>query len=309
MRAPDPLPLVVAAMDDGDDVRAMARVARLAAAALRRGRLADDHPTADCVDGEPGTLFGVRASFNALDPLLAGIGDDLRTGMREVHAVAEIEFQKLSFHLLPIDRSRHAATVSMDLREDRAELDPDGVPLTNHDFAALADRIADMASSAVHRESDEALEGLHALEEAGRLLRCVALADLGARAELEVMSQDHGSDLVVIAWDATDDGPDVDHRFRDTDLHFDPALRLALATHRPQVVARHFTDRSAESMRTRGGRARWPLTHVLALSRRAGPEPDGSDGPDPVEAMRGRRRFAHLAAPLVVRDAGGPDVD
>lgn len=301
MTMTDPLPLVVAEEDVVAHALEMAPIARLAAHGLRVGSMSSDHPTSHVWGDESATRFGMRVTLDPSDPVLLACGADAREGLSDFHLVVDVRHQFIKFLLLPLDRSRPACIVTWSMREDRAELEFDGGEPTNHDVAAIADRTAVMLESVVDTSSDEAMEGMDALQEAARTFRLIAFAELGLHAGITAMSNDHGSDLVVIAYGLDEEG----------DIHFAMPMRKELALPRAQIKIGMGTSREL-TMDDNDGRqdAMWPSRFEYTVHRRSAEssrEDDPDETPDVLEAMRIRQRFAHLAPPLAVLDIGSVD--
>jgi hypothetical protein len=145
------------------------------------------------------------------------------------------------------------------------------------------------------------MAGMEALEDAANTLRRIAFAELGIHVDVTVMSNDPGSDLVVLAYGMEDPG----------DVHFAMPLRLELAQERAQVkIGIGSTGALTMDAPEGDGDAEWPSRFEYTVNRRSAESSradDGDDAPDVVDAMRIRQRFAHLAPPLAVLDTGSID--
>ncbi len=198
MRFDDPVPFAMAEEDVVQHAHDMAPIARLAARGMRMGRLVDDHPRSpEGPEGEP-TQFGLLVDLDPSDQVFEADSPYLDPLVGPFHLVVDVEFQFIDFHILPVDRTKRAFVVRWSMREDRSELDFDS-PMTNHDVASIADRAALMLESVVDASSPEAIAAADELEDVARTLRLIAFVDLSLPVDVDVLSNDHGSDVIAIA--------------------------------------------------------------------------------------------------------------
>lgn len=288
----DPMPLAVADPGILEHAHEMAPIARLAAHGMRRGQLVEDHPTSFVFGPEGDTKFGMRVTLDEDDPFLAACGIEVREGLRDFHLVLDLHFQYVVFHLLPIDRTKPACCVTWSMRDDKSEIDFPTDP-TNHDIAAIADRAAAMLDSVVDESHPDALEGAKRLSDAARTLRMVAFAQIGMQAEVTVLSNDHGCDLIVLS-DAVDDP-------KKRDIHHPLELRMALADPRPQIrIGRGSAGPTKFESPDGTEDWEWPHEFGYTVARRTGESKPDADGEatDVMEAMREAARYSDIGRPL-----------
>lgn len=254
--------LAVARSDDMRRLLRMEPVARLAAHGMRVGRPTDQHPTSHVYGSGTSSLVGMRVRLPEDDPFLVACAEEFREGFLDFEIVVDVEFQFVRFHMLPMDRTKPTCTVEWSMREDRAEIEFDGDP-TNHDIAAIADRAADMLSRIVDEKDARALQGRRHLEEAALKLNHIAHAVLGLDAEVHVMSNDAGSELIVMAFAESDDPEEPRN-----EVHFSPDLLLTLAGN-PQFEFGMRPEWRMTMDMPDGGTAEWATSHSYDMSRRS----------------------------------------
>ena len=150
-----------------------------------------------------------------------------------------------------------------------------------------------MLDSVVDESHPDALEGAKRLSDAARTLRMVAFAQIGMQAEVTVLSNDHGCDLIVLS-DAVDD-PD------NRSIHHPMELRMALADPRAQIrIGRGSAGPTRFESPDGTEDWEWPHEFGYTISRRTGESKPDAEGEttDVMEAMREAAKYSDIGRPL-----------
>jgi hypothetical protein len=273
--------LAFAKSEDIPRLLRMVPIARLAAHGMRVGRLVEDHPTSHVYGQSTASLVGMHVMLDPDDPFLAACDEEFHEGFRDFTVVVDVEFQFVRFILLPTDRTKPSCTIEWSMREDRSEIDFEDVP-TNHDVAAIADQAGDLLSEVMKQDGPESIAARGRLVDAASSLRNIAYAVLGREAEVQVLSNDIGSDLIVLASVESETRGDSSH-----DVRFSPELMRMLAVE-PQFEFHLKEDRHQVMDAADGNEARWTTSYSYGMMRRSA----WAGSPDVVDLMEAMRSAA-----------------
>lgn len=251
----------------------MAAAMRLAAHGFMTGTVDEDHPTSPQYGPDPITVLGLLVEMDPSDPLILALPLRVQAAMLKHHLLVDLWHDAFTITMLPVESRDCGFTMKMILREDRADLPAD--PVDRRDLARIADHAADLMEAARTPDDPEAIAGMAHLRECARIVAAHAQSELGKSPDVQTMSQDQGSDLVVLT--NLDDEPDV---------HVRPRFRLALAAgFRPQFQIVLFVSTHVEVETKKVGSVMWNGVLKGAVSRREASH-DGDDAIGTLELLR-----------------------